>query len=81
MNTNVSPDICCITAVNMGDRSSGTIATIALYKTAEMAEVQYPDEAKVIKKSSYVYDIVDSVEDSRTSRAYDRQHYQHFKNR
>ena len=53
MNTNVPPDICCITAVNMGDRPSGTIATIALYKTAEMAEVQHPDEAEVIKKSSY----------------------------
>ena len=62
MNTNVSPVVCCITAVNMGDRPSGTIATIALYKTAEMAEVQYPNEAKVIKKSSYVDDIVDSVE-------------------
>ena len=61
MNTNVPPDICCITAVNMGDRPSGTIATIGLYKTAEMAEFQHPDEAEVIKKSSYVDDIVDSV--------------------
>ena len=50
-----------ITAVNMGDRPSGTIATVALRKTAKMGEKEYPKEAKIVTESTHVDDIVDSV--------------------
>ena len=59
-NKEEPPDVNCITVVNMGDRPSGAIATVALYKTAELSASIYPEEAKVIKDSSYVDDIADS---------------------
>ena len=62
MDMTVSPNIYVITAVNIGDRPSGTIATLALHKTAELEEKNYPIEAKLIKKSSYIDDIIDSTE-------------------
>ena len=52
MDMTVSPNIYVITAVNIGDRPSGTIATLALHKTAELEEKNYPIEAKIIKESS-----------------------------
>ena len=48
--------------VNIGDWPSGTIATVALRRTAELKAQQYPQEADIIINSSYVDDIVDSVE-------------------
>ena len=57
------PDIYVLTTVTMGDRPAGTIATVALYKTAELSEESYPLESKIIKESSYIDDIVDSVRD------------------
>ena len=51
-----------ITAVNIGDRPSGIIATVAWRKTAELKVQQYPQEADIIINSSYIDDIVDSVE-------------------
>ena len=38
------PDIYALTAITMGDRPAGTIATVALYKTAELSEEFYPFE-------------------------------------
>ena len=61
MKTNRSPDIYVITAVNMGDRPSGTIAIVALRKTAIKGVKEYPKAAEVVINSSYVDDIVDSV--------------------
>ena len=55
----VSPHIYVITAVNIDDRPSGTIATVALHKTAEIEEQNYPIETNIIKESSYVDDIID----------------------
>ena len=56
------PNIYVITAVNIGDRPSGTIATVALRETALMAKDTYPKEAEIVLRSTYVDDIVDSVE-------------------
>ena len=51
-----------------GDRPSGTIATVALRKTAEMGQEQYPEAAKIIKDNTYVDDIIESVRDNRKAR-------------
>ena len=56
------PDIYVITAVNIGDRPSGTIATVALRKTADANKDVYPRAADIIINSTYVDDIIDSVE-------------------
>ena len=58
---NQKPNIYVITAVNIGDRPIGTIATVALRKTAEMGRGSYPKEADVLLETTYVDDIVDSV--------------------
>ena len=62
MNTTIAPNIYAITAVNIGVRLSGTIATVALRKTAKLEKENYPTEAKIIQESSYVDDIIDSTE-------------------
>ena len=41
-------DTCVIQWFSIGDRPSGTNATVALRKTAEMAQEKYPQEAKTI---------------------------------
>ena len=61
MDTNKTPDIYVITAVNIGDRPSGTIATVALRKTAIVGSKVYPKAAEVVLESTYVDDIVNSV--------------------
>ena len=61
MDTNKTPDIYVITAVNIGDRPSGTIATVALRKTAIMGSKVYPKAAEIVLESTYVDDIVNSV--------------------
>ena len=48
MNTQKKPDIYVIQRVSFGDRPSGTIATLALRKTAENAEAEYPGTAQII---------------------------------
>ena len=55
------PDTYVITAVNMGDKPSGAISTVALKQTAEMAHSSYPEVSNVIIESTYVDDIIDSV--------------------
>ena len=45
----------------MGDKPSGSIATMALRKTAEMKAKDYPLETGVIINSSYMDDIIDSA--------------------
>ena len=62
VETDRAPDIYVITAVNMGDRPSGTIAASALRKTAVMGENIFPKAAEIILNSTYVDDVVDSVE-------------------
>ena len=58
------PETYAITAVNMGDRPSATIAQSALRKTAEMAIATKPEAAKIIIHNAYMDDIPASVDDS-----------------
>ena len=55
-------DTYVMTRVNMGDRPSGTIASLALRKTAEMKRERHPMECATILKSSYMDDIIDCTD-------------------
>lgn len=56
------PDIYVIQRVNMGDKPAGAISTEAVYKTADMFKDQYPDACDLLRRSTYVDDIVHSVD-------------------
>ena len=62
MKTDVDPDVYVMTVVSFGDKCAGNIAIMALRKTAEMGQNQYPEAAKIVLDSSYIDDICDSVE-------------------
>ena len=68
MDTRREPDTYVIQRVSFGDKPSGTIATVALRKTVEMGQEQYPEAAKIIKDNTYVDDIIESVRDDRKAR-------------
>ena len=53
-----SPDHYVLLCVPFGDKPSGAIATIALRNTADMSEEKYPKEAEIIKRDSYVDDVL-----------------------
>ena len=55
------PETYAITAVNMGDRPSATIAIVALRKTAEMYKEKCPEASNTIITNSYMDDIPESV--------------------
>ena len=55
------PDTYVIQRVSFGDKPSGAIATIALRKTAEFGQNEFPEATKVIKENSYMDDIIDST--------------------
>ena len=61
MDVSRPPDIYAVTRVNMGDKPAGTISTEALYRTADMFQKDSPSAAKLLKESSYVDDLLDSV--------------------
>ena len=61
MQVDQEPKTYCMRVVNMGDRPSATIATVALKKTAELGKDQFPEAAETILKNVYVDDIVESV--------------------
>ena len=63
MKVSKKPATCVMTVVSLGDRPAGTIATVALRKTADMEMKNFPREAEIIQKSSYVDDIIDSTPD------------------
>ena len=65
LETNREPDTYAMTAVNMGDRPSATIAITALKKTAEMSETEYPIACKAIKNNSYMDDIIETTNNTR----------------
>ena len=52
------PDIYVMTALSFGDRPAAAIAALALQKTAQNSEMQYPGAAATIKDNSYVDDII-----------------------
>ena len=62
-NTDAKPNTYAITAVNMGDRPSATIAQIALRKTADSAADTFPESSHIIKRNAYMDDIPGSVND------------------
>ena len=61
LETHRYPDTYVMTALNMGDKPSGSIAISALKKTAETKRKDNPDSSKVIIDNSYMDNIVDSV--------------------
>jgi len=56
------PDIYVIPRVNMGDKPAGAISTEALYLTADIVTSTHPNVAQLIRTSTYVDDIVTSLE-------------------
>ena len=61
INELVPPQMYVMTALNFGDRPSGSIASAALQMTAEMSEGEFPEACEMIKKNSYMDDILNSV--------------------
>ena len=57
------PDTYVIQLVSFGDQPSGAIATIAMRKTAEFGQNEFPEATKIIKENSYMDDIIDSIND------------------
>ena len=49
-----------MTSVSFGDRPAGTIAILALHKTADMGGEQYTRYKSTIKDNSFVDDLIDS---------------------
>ena len=56
-----------MTAVNMGDRPSATIAQVALRKSAEESAAEFPLASKTIIESSYMDDIPASTDSKEQS--------------
>ena len=61
MDTTRYPDTYVIQRVSFGDKPSGTTATVALRKTAEMGQNNYPQAAQMIKENTYMNDVIESV--------------------
>ena len=68
MELDRSPDIWCITRVNMGDKPAGSIAIEAKDRTADMFRQINPRAADFIVQSSYVDDLVDSFANEQEAR-------------
>ena len=73
MRTNEDPKTYCMKVVNMGDRPSATIATVALKKTAELGKDQFPKAASTIQQNVYVDDILESVQTLDKARTHARE--------
>ena len=63
MDQSREPDTYIIQRVSFGDKPSGTIATVAMRKTAEMGKDLYPQAASVVQKNTYMDDIIESTND------------------
>ena len=63
MNSCRDPDQYVLNTVTFGRRPSGTIATMALRYTADMNQDEYPYVARIIRKNTYMDDIIFSVAD------------------
>ena len=66
MDVSKEPDTYVIQRVSLGDKPSGTIATLALRKTAEMGSQDYPAAAKIIQSNTYMDDIIESTKNLQT---------------
>ena len=60
LNTDRDPDVYVMTRVNMGDTPAPAISTEAVYKTAELFQNDCPRAADLLKRSTYVDDLIDS---------------------
>ena len=60
MDSTKEPDTYKIQRVSFGDKPSGTIATLALRKTAEMTRNEYQEAADIIQNNTYMDDIIES---------------------
>ena len=60
MDAERPPDIYVMERVNMGDLPAPAISTEAVYKTANLFKDESPEAAEMLKKSSYVDDLIDS---------------------
>ena len=58
LETDQEPDVYVVIRVNMGDTPAPAISTEAMYKTADMFETDSPKVANLLKKSSYVDDLI-----------------------
>ena len=68
MDATREPDTYVIQRVSFGDKPSGTIATIALRKTAEMAKENYPKASELLINNTYMDDIINSVDNVETAK-------------
>ena len=62
LDSTKQPDVYVIERVNMGDRPASAIAVEALKATAEMNIDKFARAAEFVMRSSYVDDLIDSVE-------------------
>ena len=60
LETDQEQDVYVMTQVNMGNTLAPAISTEAMYKTADLFETDSPKAANLLKKSSYVDDLIDS---------------------
>ena len=69
MDATREPDTYVIQRVSFGDKPSGTIATVALRKTAEMAKENCPKASELLINNTYMDDIViNSVDNVETAK-------------
>ena len=62
MEVDREPDKYMMNRVSFGDKPAGSIATLALRKTAEEFKEQYPRAAEVILTNTYVDDMLDNFD-------------------
>ena len=62
MEIDREPDIYMMNRVSFGDKPAGSIATLALRKTAEEFKERYPRAAEVLLTNTYVDDMLDSFD-------------------
>ena len=56
------PDTYVMTAINIGDKPSGSMAIVALKKTLEMKTIEYSLSSSNMVMKSYMNDIIDSIQ-------------------
>ena len=60
-----TPDVYAMTSVSFGDRPAAAIAAVALKKTAESAQDEYPVASQAITRNTYVDDVLGSCADTK----------------
>ena len=69
MEVDKPPEHYALTTVTFGDRPSSVLATVAMQFTARMQQSEYPDVVEVVKRDTYVDDLLpnsDSLEGAKT---------------